>query len=67
MITTTLAVFSIVASALIYEDWDSQLREDWPEEGRRTHRLLAAVVLAGLWAISAGVAWLICLLTGAAG
>lgn len=63
MITTTLAVFSIVASALIYEDWDSQLREDWPEEGRRTHRLLAAVVLIGLWSISAGVAWLISFLT----
>jgi hypothetical protein len=59
----TLAVFSIIASALIYEDWVTQLRKDWPEESHRTHRLLAAVVLIGLWSISAGLAWVISFLT----
>lgn len=66
MITTTLAVFSIVASVLIFEDWVEEFRSADPDDGMRGHFLMAGTVLVGIWLLAIAVAWLIHWLTGAA-
>lgn len=67
MITTTLAVFSIVASVVIFEDWVEDFRTADPEDGMRSHFLMAGTVLVGIWLLAIAVAWLIHWLTGDAG
>jgi hypothetical protein len=67
MITTTLAVFAIAASVLIFEDWVEEFRTADPEGGVRSHVLMAGTVLLGLWLLAIAVALPVHWLTGAAG
>lgn len=64
MITTTLAVFSIAASILIFEDWVDEFRTYWPDLGLRWHLAMGAALMATLWAVTIVVALMIHWLTG---
>lgn len=66
MITTTLAVFAIMSTFILFEDWLDQFRTYWPELGMLWHAVMAAAILAALWAAAFVVALPIYWLTGAA-
>lgn len=67
MITTTLAIFAIMATALLLEEWFEQLRTYWPEEELLWHLGMTAMVMAMLWATAFIIALPVHWLTGAAG
>lgn len=64
MITTTLAVFSIASSVLIFEDWVEEFRAADPDDGISSHFLMAGIVVAGIWILAIAVALPIHWLTG---
>lgn len=59
MTTTTLAIFSIAASILIFEGWVDEFRTYWPELGLLLHLSMAAALLALLWAVAVVVAFFV--------
>ena len=59
MITATLAVFSIAATVVMFEDLYAQFNSSWPEDGHARHMLMAGIVMCGIWFASAAIATLI--------
>jgi hypothetical protein len=65
MITATLAVFSIAASILMFEDWLEQFRSAAPQDSIQRRYLMAGLVLGGTWLVSIAITWPIHWILGA--